>query len=296
MTDPIQAELIAKYERLYHQDEKSRIFAPLAETLRKSGDLERAFQIARKGVAMHPNFASGHVVLAKIYLTQENWQWAAESLTKATQLAPENIIAHELLAQLWMKLREPKKALMALKKLLFIRPKDKALEQSVKRLESLTADEYREEDFSFLYSSLFKKNDFPFFVNETDDEIPNAPLQTAAQKYSPRNKAKTKEKSLDRALSLVDALMARNEFSKARELIESTIKTQGPKPDLNTRLALLNEQEQGFMDPSEQAEKLTPLSPRSERVLERKIQLLEFLLTRIRKEKVKRRQQTQERP
>lgn len=84
MIEAIQIDdRIAKCEKLLAADPKSQIFAALAEAYRKKGDLQKAQEVCLQGLKVHPDYSSARVVLAKIYLTNENYDLAWEELRKA---------------------------------------------------------------------------------------------------------------------------------------------------------------------------------------------------------------------
>lgn len=109
----IQSELIEKYQLLLQKDPKSQVFAPLTEAYRKMGLLEEAFRIAVRGVQFNPSFGGGRIALAKVFLDRDNVPGALDELEKAVELSPDNILAHSLLAECYLKSKRPKEALRA---------------------------------------------------------------------------------------------------------------------------------------------------------------------------------------
>jgi predicted regulator of Ras-like GTPase activity (Roadblock/LC7/MglB family) len=84
MIDSVQMDdRITKCEKLLSADPKSQIFAALAEAYRKKGDLQKAQEVCLQGLKVHPDYSSARVVLAKIYMTNENFDLAWEELRKA---------------------------------------------------------------------------------------------------------------------------------------------------------------------------------------------------------------------
>ena len=111
----IQPELIEKFQILLQNDPKSQVFAPLSEAYRKMGLLEEAFRISVRGVQFNPQFGGGRIALAKIFLERDNLPGAIEELEKAGELSPDNILAHSLLADCYLKAKRPKDALRSFK-------------------------------------------------------------------------------------------------------------------------------------------------------------------------------------
>jgi len=246
----INAEFIERYQILYQKDPNSRVFAPLAEAYRKMGLTEEALRICEKGVEKHPHFPSGRVAYAKVLMDYKRFQAAKEQLTIATELSPENILAHQLLGDCLQQLKEYKLALKAYKMLLFLNPNDERILQQVKKLESLTADEYDEEVF----------------------EMRRLP-ETVTEKSTPTNLEQ--QKILDRHISLIDAFLTRNDSEKALFYLEKARQEVGLHPELQKRLKLLKPEK------VDSTPKALPSELREDRKKIHKIQLLEKLLLRV---------------
>lgn len=216
----INTDFIEKYQLLHQKDPKSKVFAPLGEAYRKLGLLDEALAICQAGVKYHPDFPSGHVALAKILIDLKKRESALPHLIQATELSPENILAHTLLAESYLELRLPKEALKSYKMILFLNPHDTKAIEAVKKLESLTADEYEDE----LFSRLSLNN-----VNEQLNYLKTTPSQTSSNM-----------RHLERVLSLADAYTIRNETEKARELLTRSKNELGDHPEIHHRLNLLS--------------------------------------------------------
>lgn len=206
------AETIQKYEAEYEKNPRSKVFAPLADGYRKIGQLSQALVIAKAGLKFHEEFSGGHVVLGRIYEDMGQEENALSIYLKATELDPSNILAHKLLAESYLKAREIKKALSSYKMVLFLRPTDKASLEKVQKLESLTAEEFEQDSFKI------KKIDFDTVVN--GDDPPN--------------------RLLERALSLADAFLVRNEFEKSFKVLTDARNHFGDHPEVIKRLQLID--------------------------------------------------------
>ena len=259
---PINPEFVERYQLLYEKDPQSKVFAPLAEAYRRMGLLDAAIDVARKGVSHHPHFASGRIALAKALVDKKNFSEAVEHLNQATELAPENLLAHNLLGEAHLELRNPKAALKAFKMVLFLNPQDEKAQSHIRKLESLTSDEYEEELFSA--------------TRLTDDRF----AQNLAPQSTGLSNAQTQayQRELERILSLTDAFLARNDDKKARELIQKAMQNFGQNKDLQKRWKLLQEM---ILE-----ENATPIEPIDKSALglrpkDHKIQRLQSLLRRI---------------
>ena len=70
-----------------------RYFAPLANELRKLGDLARAIEICRSHLPAQPGHVSGHIVLAQALHEAGELDEARKEFEAALELDPENLIA-----------------------------------------------------------------------------------------------------------------------------------------------------------------------------------------------------------
>lgn len=77
------------------RDPEGRAFAPLAEALRRAGRLDEAVDVAEAGTRALPDFASGHLVRARILHDLERWGEAGAGFDQVLALDPENARALE---------------------------------------------------------------------------------------------------------------------------------------------------------------------------------------------------------
>lgn len=254
----INPELIERYQLLYQKDPKSKVFAPLAEAYRKMGMIEEALQVAKDGVKNHPHFPSGRVALAKILLEKKQLEEATDHLQHAVDISPENILAQSLLAKALMDLRRPKEALKAYKMLLFLNPEHKIAQNAVKRLESLSAEDFDSDVFSFKH---LKENldNVDFIERAQADSEPQGAHQT--QRY------------LERMISLADAFIVRNDIERAIITLEKAQEHLKKQPEIEKRLQML-------LDRRSEIEESHPPSHNT-----KKIAILERLLLRIEERK-----------
>ncbi len=96
---PIPPE-INKYLAILIKDPGSMVFAPLAEAYRKAGILDEAIAVAQDGLKLHPNYVSGMVALGRAYFDKGMHAEAKEALDKVLVIAPDNIIASNVLQEI----------------------------------------------------------------------------------------------------------------------------------------------------------------------------------------------------
>lgn len=255
----IQPELIEKYQILLQKDPKSQVFAPLTEAYRKMGLLEEAFRIAVRGVQFNPNFSGGRIALAKVFLDRENLAAAVDELEKAVELSSDNILAHLLLAECYLRLKRPKDALKSFKMVLFLAPTNEKAAKAVKKLESLTADEYDDD--------LFEMKPLP--------EVHQVQTQSSPSSLKPMPTTSIST-DLERTLSLVDAYIVRNDIDRALEALQASERYFGGHPELVKRLKLVRQRSQEVTEPA-----VEKPPNRNVEALDRKIRLLRGLLSAI---------------
>ena len=84
--------LIEDLLRQYSENPR-RVFARLANELRKSGDYDRAIEICRGQIPQQPGYISGHIVLGQSLYDCGRLEEARQTFETALNLDPENLIA-----------------------------------------------------------------------------------------------------------------------------------------------------------------------------------------------------------
>lgn len=116
-------------------DPKSRIFFPLAEELRKASQTAEAEQVLRAGLANHPTYLSAWVSLGRALRDQQKNGEAVESLNRALQLDPGNVVAARLLADAYLDLGEKIEAIKKYKLVHALLPADEDVVVIIDRLD-----------------------------------------------------------------------------------------------------------------------------------------------------------------
>ena len=263
--EEISPEFIERYQLLLEREPKSKVFAPLAEAYRKMGLAHKAYILCKAGLNYHPNFAGGHIAMARALMELEETDQAIQHLEKATELSPENILAYQILADLLLSLKKTKEALKAYKMVLFLSPDNNKAQKAVKKLESLSAEDFLESVFEELSpTSLSKKA-----TNSVEKENFTVP--------PPSHDAK--QNRLERFLSLIDAYIVRNDTDKALVVWEEARIEFAVHPELQKRFRILRPQSVS----SEIAEDLTPLPSQELQYQDKRVQLLRNMLFNIHK-------------
>ncbi|HEX2121936.1 MAG TPA: tetratricopeptide repeat protein, partial [Thermoanaerobaculia bacterium] len=128
----------AKIEELRFRlktDPKSRLFYPLAEELRKAGQVTEAEQVLRHGLTVHTTYLSAWVSLGRVLRDQKKDREAVEALSYALQLDPGNVVAARLLADAYLSLGEKVEAIKKYKLVHALLPADQELEATIAALD-----------------------------------------------------------------------------------------------------------------------------------------------------------------
>jgi tetratricopeptide (TPR) repeat protein len=75
------------------RDPEGRAFAPLADAYRRKGELEEAQSLVQDGLDRHPDFATGHLVAARVECDRGDLVAAREHLDRVLDLDGGNILA-----------------------------------------------------------------------------------------------------------------------------------------------------------------------------------------------------------
>jgi tetratricopeptide (TPR) repeat protein len=278
--DEVNAEFIERYQKLYEQDPKSRVFAPLAEGYRKMGLLKEALEVAEMGVKTHPTFPGGRVALGRIYADTARPHDAEREFRKAAELSPENLLAHQLLAETCLKLKKTKDALRAYKMILFLNPDNDRALKAVRKLEALTADEYDDE--------IFAMKPLREAVREWDVLDLESPKHPAAPAGLAQNEEK-KSRFLERVLSLADAYMTRSDIDRALDALNEAERLLGPHPEVIKRLKLIHQRQLDHIPhPRTSAELLKPTKPTAAESKDPQVEFLEGLLLKFKQRDISR--------
>jgi tetratricopeptide (TPR) repeat protein len=115
-------------------DPKNRLFYPLAEELRKVGQLAEAEQVLRAGLTHHPTYLSAWVCMGRVLRDQQKDREAVDALTTAMQVDPGNVVAARLMADAYLNLGEKVEAIKKYKLVQALLPADEELKGVIERL------------------------------------------------------------------------------------------------------------------------------------------------------------------
>ena len=136
---------IEKLERRYAENPDGRFFAPLADAYRKSGNVLRALELVRAGLAKHPDYLSAHIVLGRCLLDKGDDAEAEATFRSVLNLDAENIIALKSLAEITERTGRVTEARQWLQKLLAVDSMNVEAEADLQRLGGVIAQQPTQE-------------------------------------------------------------------------------------------------------------------------------------------------------
>jgi tetratricopeptide (TPR) repeat protein len=126
---------IDELRRRIERDPGSRLFAQLAEELRKGGDVEEAIRVARAGLERHPAYPSARLTLGRALLDSGDPAAARSELEAAVRGAPDNILANRLLGEALETLGDLGGALLQYQSTLQLAPGDGHVEARIRTIQ-----------------------------------------------------------------------------------------------------------------------------------------------------------------
>ena len=114
----------------------SRLFAQLAEELRKDGELEEAIRVARSGLETHPTYMSARMTLGRALLDTGDLTHARTEFENVLKGAPDNVLAGRFLGECLEGLGDLGSALLQYRAILRLVPGgDRTIEGQIRALE-----------------------------------------------------------------------------------------------------------------------------------------------------------------
>lgn len=129
MTDDIRS-LTARLA----EEPGSLAFLELAEALRRRGQLEAAYKVARGGLARYPGLADAHDLMARVLSDQSDLAGAFDAWSSALQLDPMRTSALKGIAFLYFRAGDRAAALDHLQRAIEVDPDDPTIRQAIGRI------------------------------------------------------------------------------------------------------------------------------------------------------------------
>jgi tetratricopeptide (TPR) repeat protein len=115
-------------------DPSSLAFLDLGEALRRRGQLDAAYKVARGGLARYPGLADAHDLMARILGDQADLAGAFDAWAEALRLDPMRIGALKGIAFLYYRAGDAPAALEHLQRAIEIDPEDESIRQAMARV------------------------------------------------------------------------------------------------------------------------------------------------------------------
>ena len=112
----------------------SLAFLELGEALRRRGQLEAAYKVARGGAGRYPGLADAHDLMARILSDQADLAGAFDSWSSALQLDPMRVSALKGIAFLYFRAGDAVAALDHLQRAAEVDPDDPSIVQAIERV------------------------------------------------------------------------------------------------------------------------------------------------------------------
>jgi len=120
------------------RDPSSLVFLPLAEALRRRGQLDSALTVAEQGAARYPEMAGTYDLLARIRSDRGEGDLAFDAWTTVLRLDPDHVGAHKGLSFLCFRAGDHARSLRYLERAVQLAPDDTVLRTALGRVREIT--------------------------------------------------------------------------------------------------------------------------------------------------------------
>ena len=134
--DVADSPRIQELRRRVQQDPASLAFAPLAEELRRAGQLADAVATCRAGLKRHPEYVSARATLGRALLDQGDLDAALGELTQVLLAAPQHLAALKGVGEIHAERGEVEAALASYRRAFDLAREDQELARTIAALEA----------------------------------------------------------------------------------------------------------------------------------------------------------------
>ena len=136
-----ETSLDPEIERLSEKlakDPNSLVFAYLADAYRRSNLVDEAIDIVKRGLLLHPQYSSAHIVLGCCYRDKRMYELAKEEFEKVLERDPQNLKVLRLSGDLLSSIGRKEEGMEKYRTLLEINPFNKEVKEILERLHEET--------------------------------------------------------------------------------------------------------------------------------------------------------------
>ncbi|MFA5074058.1 MAG: tetratricopeptide repeat protein [Nitrospirota bacterium] len=127
---------IGKLTERISKDPKSKLFVPLAEEYKKTGDLEMAIHVLSEGLKNNPGYITARSILGRLLFEKGDLEGSQKELEEVVKAIPDNLLAQRKLGDICILQHRPDEALKHYKSALLLNPLDPELTALVSNLEA----------------------------------------------------------------------------------------------------------------------------------------------------------------
>ena len=162
--------ILDKVKSLMGKSPNTPQFGRLAEEMRLNGHAQKAIQFCQEGLKHRPGYATGHYVLARCYIDENQISEARESLVEALRLGPHHVAVITELAALYHNEGNENQALYYYRQAQAIDPLNRRVRNLVDTLEEKTGEPIDATELEVAY----EKTTLPPPVKiESDERLPS---------------------------------------------------------------------------------------------------------------------------
>jgi tetratricopeptide (TPR) repeat protein len=125
---------LSKLEKAFQRQPQEPLFARLADTYLKKGQVDKALELCLEGCGHFSDYSTGFQVLSKCHFQQGDFEAARGALDKALRLDPENPAGYVQLSHIYRELGNPVLALKSLQQAANFDPLSLSLAREVDQL------------------------------------------------------------------------------------------------------------------------------------------------------------------
>ncbi len=127
---------IAKLAERISKDPKSKLFVPLAEEYKRTGDLEMSIHVLTEGIKNNPGYVTARSFLGRLLFEKGDLEGAQKEFEEVAKAIPDNLMAQRKLGDLFVLQNRPADALKHYKSALSLNPGDEDMASLVADLEA----------------------------------------------------------------------------------------------------------------------------------------------------------------